>query len=199
MQLSPNQVAAAQALVALLSYQSGHAQTEALGYPDDVAAAIAAHGSDRINGAQAIKDELARLYDRRRDGHARQVEDEIAHQRKVLAARIVIEREVPCGPAESIEATRLMNEAELDEVAALPPNSRDQVLAVNERSARRVFDLHQEQALASAEAQQHAEEEAARVAADAEQKAVEEIVQTPTGDAAGPAKLPDDKAELPLE
>lgn len=174
--LTPNQVAAAQALVALLAYQSGHAQHEALGFPDDVAAAIASHGQDRIHGAQAIKDELSRLYDRRRDSHARSIADEMKHQQHVLAARIVLERELACTPDQSLAATSLLNAEELASAAALAtePNCKEQVEALVKRSADRHSAAADAANLAHAEGTAQADEAAARIVADAEEKSVEE-------------------------
>lgn len=206
MLLSANQEAAARALVTFLLYQSGHAQREALGFPDDVAAAIAGHALDRPHAAESIKDELSRLYDRRRDGHARSVEEEMKHQQHVLAARIVIERELGATPDQSLAATSIMTDEELAEVAALTtePNCRDQVVAINERSAQRIMaaqptvgqDFEDVDAAAAMEEQLAAA--TAQTLADAEQKTVEESVPAegvaapaaPTGDAAGESPLP---------
>lgn len=136
--MSPIHEAAAKALTTFLGYQSGHAQNEAFSLPDDVAQAIAGHALHKQSAAEAIKDELSRLYDRRRDGHARDAAAEIAHQRTVIAARIVIEREEGCSPDESIEAVKLLTDEELAKVAAFPVDCSPQLDEVFERASKRV-------------------------------------------------------------
>lgn len=156
MPLSPIHEAAAKALVAFLGYQSGHAQNEAHAFPHDVAQAIVDHAQDKVNAAQSIKDELARLYDRRREGHARDAAAEMAHQQNVLAARIVIEREFGFAPDQSLQVTSTMTDGELAQISALQaePNCGEQVAAVLHQAGERV-----------AAEQKHAAEEAAKAAA----------------------------------
>lgn len=170
--LSETHADAAKALERFLGHQSGHAQNIAAKLPQDVAAAIATHALHPTSAREAIKDELARLEDLRREGHARDAAAEMVHQQNVLAARIVIEREIGATPDQSLAAASIMTDGELAEVAALQadPHCRDQVLAINERSAQRIIaqnDRANEAAdAAAAAAEQEAVEAAARAGTD---------------------------------
>lgn len=180
--LSETHASAAKALERFLGHQSGHAQNIAAAFPHDVAAAIAGHALEHSSAREAIKDELARLHDRRRDGHARDTAEEMKHQQHVLAARIVIERELGATPDQSLAAASLMTDEELAEVAALAtePNCREQVVAINERSALRITAQQPPPAedFVHVDAQAAAAEQLAAASsqtiADAEQKTVEE-------------------------
>ena len=154
--LSETHAAAAKALERFLGHQSGHAQNIAAQLPQDVAEAIAGHALEHSTARDAIKDELARLYDLRRDGHARDAAAEMAHQQQVLAARIVIERETGATPDQSLAATKILTEDELAELAGfqVEPNCHEHVVGIIERSARRAANAAPQEAPAATDEQQ---------------------------------------------
>ncbi|MGV3605210.1 MAG: hypothetical protein ACO1RA_02300 [Planctomycetaceae bacterium] len=176
--LSKNRESAVKALVVHLGYQGSVAESEVYTMPEEVVEEIVACTKERVQVPESIRSVLSRLYDRRREGHAKSATEEMDRQRRIVAARTVLENQLGMSIDDSVARTLPMTNSELDAIADTPLDvscneTLTQLLlqSATRQEADAVAKAESDAAaLAASEAAQRAEEE--RLAAEA--KAAEE-------------------------
>lgn len=118
--LSKNREAAVKALVVHLGYVSSVADAEVYTMPEDVVDEIVAATKEVSQVPETIRSVLSRLYDRRRENHVRSAQEEMDHQRRIVAARTVLENQLGISVDESVALTLPMIASELDAIADTP-------------------------------------------------------------------------------